>query len=70
MNALKFSKPRLLIDPNAANIVIALSLLKSWDEKKRHNDVFLETSVIDKGIGMSEEIYKAFSALPSPSQFL
>ena len=66
VNALKFSKPRLAANEDAT-VTISPTLVKEKDSKTDKYELFLKTSVIDKGIGMSDGTLKNLSKAPISS---
>ena len=48
------------MESSAAEVTIMTILTKNWDNELKRYQLFLETSVIDRGIGMSPEILDTF----------
>ena len=55
VNALKFSKPKIVIDPLAATVMVSLNLRKEKDPRTNQYNFILETKVLDGGIGIPDK---------------
>ena len=65
VNALKFSKPKIVIDPSAATVMVSLNLLKEKDPRTNQYNFILETKVLDCGIGIPDKLLKFLKRAPS-----